>query len=368
MQNPYSEDELIEQPTINLLAEMGWEMLNCYSEFDRGNRLPRQTNKIRSCPNRSSSTRAKTPQSQCVPRNNRQSNRGAHPLPFPDEQWRSQPRHLYPSKRRGPGRPLAIQMVQASPLKYFRSSTGKHPENNDFFAASQFSITGEMYTKRPDIVCFVNGIPLVLMEFKRIDVNLYAAYNDNLRDYKDTIPHLFWYNAFILLSNGTDSKVGSLTTSWEHFAEWTRVHSEDEPSSVSLETILQALCKPERLLDVVENFILFMEVQGGLIKILGKNHQYLGVNNTIASLNQIEDNHGKLGVFWHTQGSGKSISMLFLAQKVLRKVPGNWTFVVVTDRRELDNQTYKTFASTSGVLTQQEVHAENVLHLRQLLR
>ena len=110
-----------------------------------------------------------------------------------------------------------------------------------------------------------------------------------------------------------------------------------------------------------------MEAQGGLVKILAKNHQYLGVNNTIESLKQIEDNQGKLGVFWHTQGSGKSISMLFLAQKVLRKIPGNWTFVVVTDRKELDNQIYKTFASTSGVLTQQEVHAESVRHLRQLL-
>ena len=110
-----------------------------------------------------------------------------------------------------------------------------------------------------------------------------------------------------------------------------------------------------------------MEAQGGLIKILAKNHQYLGVNNTIASLKQIEDNHGKLGVFWHTQGSGKSLSMLFFAQKVLRTIPGNWTFVIVTDRKELDNQIYKTFASTSGVLTQQEVQAENVVHLRQLL-
>lgn len=146
-----------------------------------------------------------------------------------------------------------------------------------------------------------------------------------------------------------------------------RVHSEDEPPKVSLETILQVLCEPQRLLDVVENFILFMDVQGGLIKILAKNHQYLGVNNAIASLKGIEDNHGKLGVFWHTQGSGKSISMLLFAQKVLRKVPGNWTFVVVTDRKELDDQIYKTFASTSGVLTQQEVHAERVLHLRQLL-
>ena len=113
----------------------------------------------------------------------------------------------------------------------------ENPKNNDFFAASQLWITGEMYTRRSDIVCFVNGIPVILMEFKRIDVNLYAAYNDNLRDYKDTILHLFWYNAFIILSNGTESRGGSLTASWEHFAEWKRIQREDEPPNPSLQTI-----------------------------------------------------------------------------------------------------------------------------------
>ena len=366
MHNPYSEDELIEQPTINLLAEMGWETLNCYSEFDRGDSpLGRQTkSEVVLIPRLQAALARLNPDAtpEAIAKAIEEITRSRALMSGVEAN-----REIYVLLKDD------VKVTTSNPngedenTEVLRVIDWKNAENNDFFAATQFWVTGEMYTKRPDLICFVNGIPLVLMEFKRIDVNLYDAYNDNLRDYKDTIPHLFWYNAFILLSNGTDSKVGSLTASWEHFADWKRVHSEDEPPTVSLETTLQALCEPQRLLDVVENFILFMEAQGGLIKILAKNHQYLGVNNTIASLKQIEDNRGKLGVFWHTQGSGKSISMLFFAQKVLRTIPGNWTFVVVTDRRELDDQIYKTFASTSGVLTQQEVHAESVVHLRQLL-
>lgn len=365
--NPYSEDQLIEQPAINLLKEIGWETLDCQNEFEQAEESPlgRQTKsevvltaRLETALKRFNSTATDDAIAKAIEELT-QSRAVMSPV--------EANREIYTLLKDGVKVTLSEPDSEDETVEVLQVIDWEHPENNDFFAASQFWITGEMYTKRPDIVCFVNGIPLVLMEFKRIDVHLYAAYNDNLRDYKDTIPHLFWYNAFILLSNGTESKVGSLTADWEHFAEWKRIHSENEPPQASLETILHALCTPERFLDVVENFILFMEVQGGLIKILAKNHQYLGVNNTIESLRQIEDNHGKLGVFWHTQGSGKSISMLFFAQKVLRKVPGNWTFVVVTDRKELDNQTYKTFASTSGVLTQQEVHAESVVHLRQLL-
>ncbi|MYK92501.1 type I restriction endonuclease subunit R [Candidatus Poribacteria bacterium] len=364
--NPYSEDQLIEQPAIHLLKEIGWETLNCQNEFEQTEESPlsRQTKSEvvltarletalkRFNPTATDDTIAKAVEELTQSR----------AVMSPTEANRE----IYTLLKDGVKVTLSDPNGEGETAEVLQVIDWNTPENNDFFAASQLWITGEMYTKRPDIVCFVNGIPLVLMEFKRIDVHLHAAYNDNLRDYKDTIPHLFWYNAFILLSNGTESKVGSLTADWEHFAEWKRIHSEDEPPQTSLETILHALCTPERLLDVVENFILFMEVQGGLIKILAKNHQYLGVNNTIESLKRIENNHGKLGVFWHTQGSGKSISMLFFAQKVLRKVSGKWTFVVVTDRKELDNQTYKTFASTSGVLTQQEVHAEDIKHLRQL--
>ena len=366
--NPYSEDELIEQPAINLLEEMGWETLNCYSEFEQagGSPLGRQTkfevvltSRLKSALKHLNPDATEDAITKAL-----EELTHSRALLSPAEANRE----IYTLLKDGVKVTLSDPNAEVETIEVLQVIDWNNPQNNDFFAASQFWITGDMYTKRPDLICFVNGIPLVLMEFKRIDVHLHAAYNDNLRDYKDTIPHLFWYNAFIVLSNGTESKVGSLTASWEHFAEWKRIHSEDEPPKVSLETILRALCTPERLLDVLENFILFMEAQGGLVKILAKNHQYLGVNNTIESLKQIEDKQGKLGVFWHTQGSGKSISMLFFAQKVLRKIPGNWTFVVVTDRKELDNQIYKTFASTSGVLTQQEVHAEDIRHLRQLLR
>ena len=365
--NPYSEDQLIEQPAINLLKEIGWETLNCQNEFEQAEESPlgRQTRsevvltaRLKTALKRFNPTATDAAIAKAVEELT-QSRAVMSPV--------EANREIYSLLKDGVKVTLNAPDGEGETVEVLQVIDWEHPENNDFFAASQFWITGEMYTKRPDLICFVNGIPLVLMEFKRVDVHLYTAYNDNLRNYKTTIPHLFWYNAFVLLSNGTESKVGSLTGDWEHFADWKRIHSEDEIPKASLETILHALCTPERLLDVVENFILFMEVQGGLIKILAKNHQYLGVNNTIKSLKPIEDSHGKLGVFWHTQGSGKSISMLFFTQKVLRKVPGNWTFVVVTDRKELDNQIYKTFVSTSGVLTQQEVHAEDIKHLRQLL-
>lgn len=128
-----------------------------------------------------------------------------------------------------------------------------------------------------------------------------------------------------------------------------KVGSEIEAGRVSLETMLRGVCDPVRLLDLVENFSLFQEVPGGLIKLTAKNHQYLGVNNAMEALADIRQRDGKLGVFCHTQGSGKSVAMMFFAQKVLRKIPGNWTFVVVTDRQELDGQIYKHFASAGVV-------------------
>ncbi len=171
----------------------------------------------------------------------------------------------------------------------------------------------------------------------------------------------------IILSNGSQSRVGSITAGWEHFAEWKKVGRESEPGRVSLETMLRGVCDPVRFLDLVENFTLFQEVPGGLIKLTAKNHQYLGVNNAMQALRVVRTRDGRLGVFWHTQGSGKSIAMLFFAQKVLRKVPGNWTFVIITDRQELDGQIYKHFAS-AGVVTEGRAQAESSKHLRQLLR
>jgi len=238
--------------------------------------------------------------------------------------------------------------------------------NNDFLLVSQFWVVGEMYKRRADLVGFVNGIPLLFVELKAAHKQIQTAYTGNLTDYKDTIPQLFWFNAFIILSNGSEAKVGSITSDWVHFNDWKKINSEGEEGVISLETLLRGTCEPIRFLDIVENFLLFMEVRGGVVKIVPKNHQYLGVENAMAALSEIKDREGRLGVFWHTQGSGKSISMIFFSQKVLRKVPGNWTFVVVTDRQELDGQIYKTFANT-GVITEGHCQAESSKDLRRLL-
>ena len=146
-----------------------------------------------------------------------------------------------------------------------------------------------------------------------------------------------------MLSNGIDAKIGSITAGWEHFAEWKKISSEEEPGVIDVNTMISGTCQHSRFLDIIENFIVFLEVQGGLVKIVSKNHQYLGVNNSIAAVHQLQENQGRLGVFWHTQGSGKSISMVFFCQKVLRKIPGNWSFVIITDRTELDAQIYENF-------------------------
>jgi type I restriction enzyme, R subunit len=241
------------------------------------------------------------------------------------------------------------------------------PANNDFLLVSQLWISGEMHKRRADLIGFVNGLPLVFIEFKSTQRRLELAYRDNLRDYKDTIPHLFWYNAFIILSNGHQSRVGSMTAGWEHFFEWKKISDEHERGVVSLDTMLRGMCEKARLLDIVENFTLFSEAMGAPVKLIAKNHQYLGVNNALAALEARRENQGQLGVFWHTQGSGKSLSMLFFSQKVLRKLPGNWTFVIVTDRQELDDQVYRTFQNV-GAVTEPHVQAESGAHLQQLLR
>jgi type I restriction enzyme R subunit len=244
-----------------------------------------------------------------------------------------------------------------------------HPEKNDYFLAQQLWISGEIYNRRADLVGFVNGLPLVFVELKASHKRLENAFERNLRDYKNTIPQLFWYNALVVLSNGSKSRVGSITSEWEHFAEWKKINSEGEEGIISLETMIRGTCDPPKLLDLVENFTLFQEVKGGLHKIFAKNHQYLGVNNALQAVQKVKENQGRLGVFWHTQGSGKSFSMIFFSQKVLRKMPGNFTFLIVTDRDELDDQIYKNFART-GAVTEPEnlIRADSGEHLKQLLQ
>ena len=349
----YSEDTLVEQPAIKLLAELGWETV-------RSRDLNRETQSdailtARLCPALGRLNPHVPPEAidQAVAELTR--NRSSMSLVAAN-------RELYHLLKNGVRTTVTDSENDGETVEIVRVIDWDEPANNDFLLCSQFRLTGEMHTRRADLVGFVNGLSLVLIELKAVHRRLQTAYNNNLRDYKDAVPHLFWANALIIISNGSESRVGSITAEWEHFAEWKKVGSEGEEGRVSLETMLRGVCDPVRLLDLMENFTLFQDVPGGTIKLTAKNHQYLGVNNALAALRCGR----QLGVFWHTQGSGKSVSMMFFAQKVLRKMPGNWTFVIVTDRRELDGQIYKHFVA-SGVVTEGRAHADSSQHLRQLL-
>ncbi len=238
---------------------------------------------------------------------------------------------------------------------------------NDFLVASQVWIAGVLHTRRPDTIGYVNGLPLLFAEWKAPGCPLAEAHEKNLRDYKDTVPHLFDANGFVILSNGVDTVMGSSHAPFDVFAGWNKLQ-EGEPDDPSLETMLRATCEPARFLDLIENFILYDDARGGLRKVVGKYHQVLGVNRAIEAVQHIGDNKGRLGVFWHTQGSGKSLSMVMFAEKVLRRLGGNYTFVIVTDRTELDDQIAGQFQS-AGALTKniQQAQAGSREHLKELL-
>ena len=239
------------------------------------------------------------------------------------------------------------------------------PDNNEFLLIRQFKISGEHYNCRADLILFVNGLPLVFIELKAAHKHIEDAFYNNITHYKKEIPQVFWYNAFIIVSNGTDAKFGTITSKWEHFSDWKKIDDENDKGIISADILMKGMCSKKNLLDIIENFILFQDTKGGTIKICAKNHQFLGVNNAIK--NFVTNKDGKLGVFWHTQGSGKSFSMIFFVQKILWKIKGNWTFLVVTDRKDLDEQIYKNFTST-GAVTEQNVQAESREHLKQLLK
>jgi len=359
----YSEDELIEQPAIALLEELGWEYMNCFDELATNRALGRDSSgdvvlepKLEAALRRLNPGLAPAGIAQAA--EELAKDRSALSLVAAN-------REIYQLLKDGVK--VRVTDVRGEDAdETVRVIDWNDPDNNDFFLASQLWVMGDMYKRRPDLIGFVNGLPLLLIELKAGNQYLENAYRNNLRDYKDTIPHIFWHNAFIILSNGSDSRVGSLTSGWEHFAEWKKVGSETEPDSISLETVIRGSCDKTRFLDLVENFILFKVAKAGTAKITAKNHQFLGVNNAVESVRRLNENRGRLGVVWHTQGAGKSISMIFFSQKVLRKLPGNYTFVIVTDRQELDGQIYKNFTD-SGVVTEAEVQAKSGAHLKQLL-
>jgi type I site-specific restriction-modification system R (restriction) subunit len=370
MSHAYSEDQLVEQPAIGLFDDLGWETLSAAEEtFGVSGTLGRMTKmeavlsgRLRTALeklNPSLLPEAITSAIYELTRNRSAmspsaANREVHEL------LKQGIKVSVPDKERGGQKPERVRVID-----------WEIPEANDFLLVSQMSIQGPLYLRRPDLIGFVNGLPLVVVELKKPGVPAQQAFTDNLTCYKADIPALFWGNALMIASNGTDSRVGSLTADWERFFEWKRIASEDEPRRVSLEVMIRGTCEKTRLLDLVENFILFSEHKAGLVKIVGQNHQFLGVNNAItASLKARTEGHGRGGVFWQTQGSGKSFSMVFYSQKILRTVPGDWTFVIVTDRVELDEQIATTFKAC-GAVSEAEgeiCHASSGEHLRELLR
>jgi type I restriction enzyme R subunit len=241
------------------------------------------------------------------------------------------------------------------------------PTNNHFLCVRELWVQGDLYRRRADIVGFVNGLPLLFIECKNIHRNLKTAFERNFSDYRDTIPHLFHHNAIVMFGNGIQAKIGSVTAKWEYFHDWKRL-AEEEPDMVDMETLLKGVCDKHNFMDLVENFILFDESSGEPKKILARNHQFLGVNLVIQSVRERKERQGKLGVFWHTQGAGKSYSMVMFTRKVHRKLGGNFTFLVLTDREDLDTQIYKTFAGCGIVDHDRDpCRASSGVHLSRLL-
>ena len=367
MPNPFSEDALIEKPAVQLLqGALGWQVAQCYEEtFGAGGSLGREhrgevvlTARLRPALARLNPALPAAALELALAELAR--DRSTLPLTAAN-------RDVYRLLKDGVrvkfkddlGRPREESV---------RVIDWQRPAANDFLLAAQLWVTGSVYTRRADLVGFVNGLPLVFIELKASHKQLEHAYQNNLRDYKSAVPQLFWYNGLVILSNGVATRLGSLSGAWEHFNEWKRINAEGEQGVISLDTVLRGVCDKTRLLDILENFVLYTEGKDGLQKLVPMNHQYLGVNNAFQAVREIRHNQGRLGVFWHTQGSGKSYSMIYFAQKVMRSIPGNWTFLIVTDRLDLDDQIYQNFAGVGAVSEAEETtRAQDREHLRRML-
>lgn len=246
-------------------------------------------------------------------------------------------------------------------------------DKNDFHCVNQMWIKGRFNYRRPDVLLFINGLPVVFIELKNSTVKIEQAYKKNLVDYRKDIPNIFALNQICVLSNGFYTKIGAWNAGYEHFFEWLRVNDEKEKvdreaireSGLSIKILADGLFRKERLLDYIENFIFFVRKR---TKIIAQNHQFLGVNNLIKNVVNREALNGKLGVFWHTQGSGKSFSMVMFVRKVQLKLEGNFTFLVVTDREDLDNQIHKTFVRAEVIGEKEETQPKNSSQLREYLQ
>ncbi|MGX0402937.1 HsdR family type I site-specific deoxyribonuclease [Staphylococcus epidermidis] len=230
----------------------------------------------------------------------------------------------------------------------------EYPQNNDFLAVNQFTVVNGDYTKRPDIVLFINGLPIVVIELKNSTnetVGVEDGYHQ-LETYKMRIPQLFTFNEVLVTSDGINTKAGSLTANYDRFMTWRSKDGQTESSSslASLDVLIHGMLNPETLLDLIRYFVLFQDDgKGHISKILAAYHQYYAVNKAVdrALLASSAQGDGKGGVIWHTQGSGKSLTMVFFSGKLIQML-NNPTLVVVTDRNDLDNQLYSTFVKSKG--------------------
>ena len=264
----YSEDALVEQPAIELFHQLGWQTRNCYHEW---------AGPVSSLGRETMSDVVLIPRLRPVLE---WLNPGLPPDAYAaveeitrDRSARSPAhanRELYTLLKDGV-RVTVRDEEDEERVETLRIIDWRNPANNDFFLASQFWVASKIYRRRADLVGFVNGIPLVFVELKASHKNVQDAYDHNLKDYRVAIPQLFHFNGFTILSNGSQSKIGSLTAAWEHFTDWKRINDEGEQGVISLETIIRGACDPARLLDIVENFTVFQEVPGGLVKIVGMN-------------------------------------------------------------------------------------------------
>ena len=245
-------------------------------------------------------------------------------------------------------------------------------ENNLFQVLNQYTVI-EYKEKRPDVVVFINGIPLIVFELKNAineDTTIENAYNQ-IKNYQEDIKSLFYYNAFSVISDGINARIGTITADFNRFMTWKSKDGEKPEDNINqIDVLLNGVFRKDRLIDIITNFILFQNKEKGRIKILAGYHQYFAVDKSIKStLKALDEHTGKAGVVWHTQGSGKSFAMVFYTGKISKiQSLNNPTIVVLTDRNDLDNQLYETFANTNReILPQKTQHAASRKKLKELL-
>ena len=362
----YTEDTLVQQTTADYLErELGWTSVHAYNEdFGAGSMLGRASDRavVLERPLRAALAAL---------------NPGLPAAAYDDAV--RQITAVSPSQTLAAVNQEKYALIRDGVRVTFRSERAKtvrqrlrlldfdEPANNRFLCVRELWVRGDLYRRRADLVGFVNGLPLLFIECKNLHRDLKAAFAANYSDYRDTVPGLFHHNAVVMFANGEKAKIGSLTSRWEHFHEWKRL-AEEEPGAVDMETLLKGICDRRNFLDLVENFILFDESTGAVRKIVARNHQFLGVNRAVQAVRERNHRQGRLGVFWHTQGAGKSYSMVMFTRKVHRKLGGNFTFLVLTDRADLDNQIYRTFAGCGVVDHDRDpCRAASGTHLSRLL-